>query len=368
MYSRGSGRRRGLRAVAALLVLLAAAGSGWGAGIGARPDVARNAPVGRPATAAEVAAWDIDVRPDFSGLPPGSGTVARGQAVGDGQCAACHGTFGESNAWFSPIVGGTTPDDARTGLVRASSGDGLQRTTMMKLSSLATLWDYIRRAKPWTAPKSLAVDDVYAACAYILHLADLVPADFVLSDANIRAADALLPNRSGMTRRHGLWSVAGRPDVRSRACMRDCGPEPAIGSELPAHARNAHGNLALQNRWIGPVRGIDTTRPPLPAGLAAAHAAGLAAAARGDAGPAALAARHGCLACHGVSERIVGPALREIAARHAGDAGAVARLEAAIRGGGSGRWGELAMPPQEQLDAAEAAALARWVAAGAPLP
>ena len=64
--------------------------------------------IGRAATPAEVAAWDIDGRPDFQGLPPGSGTVARGQAVWEAQCASCHGIFGESNEVFSPLIGGTT--------------------------------------------------------------------------------------------------------------------------------------------------------------------------------------------------------------------------------------------------------------------
>ena len=53
--------------------------------------------IGRTATPAEIAAWDIDVRPDFKGLPPGSGSVAKGQDIWEAKCATCHGTFGESN-------------------------------------------------------------------------------------------------------------------------------------------------------------------------------------------------------------------------------------------------------------------------------
>src|SRR4249920_225177 len=66
--------------------------------------------VGRAATPAEIAAWDIDVRADFKGLPPGSGSVAKGQAVWEAKCASCHGTFGESNEVFAPLVGGTTAE------------------------------------------------------------------------------------------------------------------------------------------------------------------------------------------------------------------------------------------------------------------
>ena len=53
--------------------------------------------IGRTATDKEVAAWDIDVRPDFKGLPAGSGTVEKGMQVWESKCASCHGTFGESN-------------------------------------------------------------------------------------------------------------------------------------------------------------------------------------------------------------------------------------------------------------------------------
>src|SRR5258705_5831487 len=92
--------------------------------------------VGRTATPAEIRAWDIDVRPDFKGLPPGSGSVAKGQAVWDGKCAACHGTFGESNEVFAPIVGGTTVDDVRNGRVKSLAAGDVQRTTLIKLASL----------------------------------------------------------------------------------------------------------------------------------------------------------------------------------------------------------------------------------------
>src|SRR5438552_17062190 len=85
--------------------------------------------VGRPATPAEIAAWDIDVRPDFKGLPPGSGSVAEGQKVWDAKCASCHSTFGESNEVFTPLVGGTTAQDVKTGRVAALTKPDVARTT-----------------------------------------------------------------------------------------------------------------------------------------------------------------------------------------------------------------------------------------------
>ena len=67
--------------------------------------------MGREATPAEIKAWDIDVRPDFKGLPKGAGSVTKGMEVWEGKCASCHGIFGESNEVFSPLVGGTTAND-----------------------------------------------------------------------------------------------------------------------------------------------------------------------------------------------------------------------------------------------------------------
>ena len=120
--------------------------------------------VGRAATPAEVKAWDIDVRPDFKGLPPGQGSVKRGEQIWEAQCASCHGTFGESNDVFTPIVGYTTPRDVQAGRVAAlmPGANAPTRSTLMKVAHLSTLWDYIRRAMPWTAPKTLSDDDVYA--------------------------------------------------------------------------------------------------------------------------------------------------------------------------------------------------------------
>ena len=119
--------------------------------------------IGRIATPAEVNAWDIDVRPDFVGLPKGSGSVAQGQALWDAKCASCHGTFGESNEIFTPIVGGTTLADMKSGRVVALNDNKQpQRTTLMKVATLSSLWDYIYRAMPWNAPRSLSSDDTFA--------------------------------------------------------------------------------------------------------------------------------------------------------------------------------------------------------------
>ena len=319
--------------------------------------------IGRDATPAEVRAWDIDVRADFKGLPPGSGSVESGQRVWEAKCASCHGVFGESNEFFTPVAGGVTAADVSRGRVEALvSKPDLQRTTLMKLSSVATLWDYINRAMPWNAPKTMSVGEVYAVTAYTLYLGEIVPDGFVLSDKNIGEVQQLMPSRNGMTRRHGLWALNGRPDVKNTLCMRDCpvgaDGEVRIVSSIPDYARDAHGNLADQNRSIGPVRGVVTAR------AAAELAAPLAAAVSGTEARV-LASRNNCLACHEADSRIVGPSFKEIALRYKGDAGAGAKLAAKVKQGGSGVWGNVPMPPNAAVGAEDINTLLRWILAGA---
>ncbi|OSZ65486.1 c-type cytochrome [Hydrogenophaga sp. IBVHS2] len=325
--------------------------------------------LGRPATQAEIKAWDIDVRPDFKGLPAGAGSVSLGERVWEAQCASCHGVFGESNEVFTPIVGGTTKADIERGRVKnLEQGSTFpQKTTMMKVATVSTLWDYINRAMPWNAPKSLKTEEVYGVVAYILHLADVVPADFTLSDKNIAEVQQRMPNRNGMVFHEPLWKVNGKGDVKNVACMKDCPTEAAVRSYLPDFARDAHGNILEQNRVVGPVRGADTTRPPpasLPKGAAAAPLVVAAAAATGP-DVKGLLSKHSCTACHGMTSKIVGPGFNEIAARYKGRADAEAYLTGKIRSGGSGVFGPVPMPPQPQLSESDAQAMARWIAAGA---
>jgi cytochrome c len=342
--------------------------------------------VGRAATPKEVAAWDIDVRPDFKGLPPGSGTVAKGQDVWETKCAQCHGFFGESGEVFSPLVGGVTPEDIRVGRVANLINPGYPgRTTMMKTPTLSTLWDYINRAMPWTSPKTLTTEEVYAVTAFLLNLSGVVPDNFTLSDQNIADVQKRMPNRNGMTTKHNLWpgpEFGGiqKSDTSNVACMKNCAPEPKLASFLPDFARNAHGNLSEQNRPVGPQRGVDTTRPEgtpgaaapmVPPVVAAAPAvmaqAKSAAAPKADTGSVdakaalALAQKNNCTACHAVDKKILGPSFQEIAKKHAGKTD---YLVGKIKAGGGGVWGPIPMPAQSLSDA-DAKTLAVWLAAGA---
>ena len=322
--------------------------------------------IGRTATPKEIAAWDIDVRGDFKGLPAGSGSVTLGNQVWDEKCASCHGTFGESMEVFGPIVGGTTKEDMKTGRVQAmADGSEPKRSTLMKVSTLSTIWDYINRAMPWNAPKTLTVEEVYAVTAYILHMGDILPANYVLSDKNIADVQKTMPNRNGMTSKHGMWEVKGKGDTKNTACMKDCIKKIEITSVLPDYVCDAHGNIAEQNRHFGGVRGADLlvacnpdpsiaelnriyntpyrASADAPATLVAISKPTAAAPKTTDATGLELLKQHKCTSCHGMTHKVVGPGFKEVADKYKGDASAETRMIAVVKNGGSGVWGG-AMP------------------------
>jgi len=150
--------------------------------------------IGRPATATEIAGWNIDVGRDGSNLPEGRGSVGQGRDVFAQQCASCHGEKGEGGLG-DRLVGGQgtigTPKPIRT------VGSYWPYAT--------TLFDYIRRAMPQNAPQSLSNDDVYAVSAYILSLNGLVAADATLDAKSLAAIR--MPNRD-------RFVGDARPDVK----------------------------------------------------------------------------------------------------------------------------------------------------------
>ena len=327
--------------------------------------------IGRAATPKEVAAWDIDVRPDFKGLPTGSGSVAKGQDIWEAKCASCHGVFGESNQVFTPLIGGTTAKDVSSGNVASLKDNSYPgRTTLMKLSTVSTLWDYINRAMPWNAPKSLTTEEVYAVTAFMLNLGGVVPDDFTLSDKNMREVQARLPNRNGLTTQHSLWpgkefGGVTRPDVKAVPCMKNCdvgkNGDAKVASFVPDYAMNAHGNLALQNRLVGAQRGVDTANATTATAATAVGAVAAAPAAPDNRAALALAAKYSCTACHGMAQKIVGPSFADLAKKYPnGDA----YLAEKIIKGGSGVWGAIPMPPQSMAPA-DVKVLAAWIATGA---
>jgi mono/diheme cytochrome c family protein len=158
--------------------------------------------IGRTATPAEIAGWNIDVGGDGSGLPPGSGTVSHGRDVFAQQCAACHGDKGDGGVG-DRLVGGQ-------GTLATSKP---VRTVGSYWPYAPTLFDYIRRAMPQNAPESLGSDDVYAVSAYILHLNGILPADAAIDAKTMSAIK--MPNRN-------MFVGDSRPDVKNPKCMSGC--------------------------------------------------------------------------------------------------------------------------------------------------
>jgi S-disulfanyl-L-cysteine oxidoreductase SoxD len=135
--------------------------------------------LGRAATAAEIAAIDIDVRPDGTGLPNGSGTSSAGATIYASKCAQCHGATGKEG-----------PNDVLVGRV---PGDGFPFSADPKVPHTignywpyaTTVFDYIRRAMPTTAPGSLTNDEVYALTAFLLHANGIIDAGAVMDKASL---------------------------------------------------------------------------------------------------------------------------------------------------------------------------------------
>lgn len=138
--------------------------------------------IGRAALEEEVAAWNIDIRPDGQGLPDGQGSVETGGELYDAQCAACHGVFGEGEGRWPILAGG---EDTLT-------DDRPEKTIGSYWPYLSTVFDYVKRAMPFGNARSLSDDDVYALTAYLLYLNDQVEEEFTLSSENF--ASIAMPN------------------------------------------------------------------------------------------------------------------------------------------------------------------------------
>jgi hypothetical protein len=160
--------------------------------------------IGTPATSGQIQGWDIDVRPDGSGLPPGSGTVQQGEKIYAEQCAACHGEKGQNPAkGFDQLAGGR--GTLATAKPVRSIGSNWPYAT--------TVFDYVRRAMPFPSPQTLTPDEVYSVVAYLLYINDIVPREAVLTAQTL--PKVRMPNADGFIR-------DGRPDADDMKCKRDC--------------------------------------------------------------------------------------------------------------------------------------------------
>jgi S-disulfanyl-L-cysteine oxidoreductase SoxD len=142
---------------------------------------------GRPATPVELARF-FSPLPDGRGLPKGSGTVAQGKALYEAQCLACHGDSLQGGLG-DRLVGG------RGTLVNGDPTKAPVKTVESYWPYPTTLFDYIKRAMPLTAPDSLSDDEVYALCAYILSRANVIAADATMDAKSLAAVR--MPNRDG---------------------------------------------------------------------------------------------------------------------------------------------------------------------------
>jgi len=164
--------------------------------------------LGREALPEEIAAWDIDIRPDGQGLPVGSGDVWTGEELYVIHCSACHGDFGEAVGRWPVLSGGFGTLD----------GEDPVKTVGSYWPYLSTVWDYVHRAMPYGSAQSLSDNDVYAITAYLLYLNNVVDDDFELSNENF--AEVELPNE-------GSFFMDNRdtveiPEFSEEPCMTDC--------------------------------------------------------------------------------------------------------------------------------------------------
>ncbi len=164
--------------------------------------------LGRPALPEEIAAWDLDVAPDGTGLPEGSGDVFTGEEVFAEYCAICHGDFAEGVDNWPKLAGGEGT---------LADKDPL-KTVGSYWPYLSTVWDYVNRSMPFGNAQSLEPDEVYAIVAYILYSNDIVDDEFTLSHENF--LDVEMPNAEGFivddrnTAEAHFWT--------SEPCMVDC--------------------------------------------------------------------------------------------------------------------------------------------------
>jgi len=140
--------------------------------------------LGKPTSEAEIAAWDISILPDGTGLPPGSGTPEQGAKIFAAKCALCHGPEGKGGS-SAAVVGGAP----------LTNGIDTPKTIANFWPYATTLFDFTRRAMPWQQPRTLTNDEVYALTAYILSLNKIIGPTDVMNAQSL--PKVRMPNREG---------------------------------------------------------------------------------------------------------------------------------------------------------------------------
>lgn len=269
--------------------------------------------IGRTALPEEVAAWNVDVAPDGTGLPDGSGSVEDGEMLFSEHCAVCHGEFAEGVDNWPKLAGG---DDTL-------ADEDPVKTVGSYWPYASTVWDYVHRSMPYGNAQSLSDDDTYAIVAYILYSNFIVDDDFVLTKDNF--TEITMPNADG-------FFVDDRDQVEvplfsKEPCMSDC------KDSIDVVKRAADVNVT-------PGQDLTAARALIPGQVTASAAAAVAAvtesaptaapevaeAVAGDGADAALVEKGAkvfkkCQACHQVGDGAknrTGPLLTGVVGRGAG--------------------------------------------------
>lgn len=188
-------------------------------GLATLPALAGKLGLGREALPEEIAAWDITIRPDGRGLPPGKGNVKDGEALYLERCASCHGEFGEAVGRWPVLVGG------QGGL----KSENPEKTIGSFWPFASTTFDYIRRTMPYGNARSLSDDEVYAITAFLLNMNGVVKDDFVLSKETFSSVK--MPNEKAFydddreTAEKHFW--------KKEPCMKNC----KVDVKITGHAR-----------------------------------------------------------------------------------------------------------------------------------
>ena len=219
--------------------------------------------LGREALQQEIDAWDLDVRPDGTGLSAGMGSVIDGEELFSENCAICHGEFAEGVDNWPELAGGdgTLADEDPV------------KTVGSYWPYLSTVWDYVYRSMPFGAAQTLSVDETYAITAYILYSNDLVDYDFVLSKENFLAVE--MPNADGFivddreTSEAHFWNPDPCMDnckesveITMRAAVLDVTPE-EDGSVYEAPGVNENPDPSVETSSVNALDPNDFTVTPL---------------------------------------------------------------------------------------------------------
>ena len=147
------------------------------------PVLAAGPNLGTPLAHGELAAWDIHILPDGTGLPRGSGTSAQGAAIYAQKCMHCHGEGAKGGV-----------NAALVGAPPLNSIDATKTIANFWPYS-TTIFDFIRRSMPWQQPRSLTDDEVYALTAYILAMNKLIGEKDAMNAQTLPRVK--MPNRDG---------------------------------------------------------------------------------------------------------------------------------------------------------------------------